>query len=316
MAPDQRVPEGPREKTLTVGGGRVLVGAASWSDRTLVKESSWYPRSATKAADRMAYYASRLPLVEMDSTYRFPPTPDVCRQWVERTPDGFTIDIRAWSLLSGQPALPTSLWPDLQDEVLVEARDRPRLYASHLSAAAMEESWARFRHALVPLVEAGRMGVVLFQLPHWMKPGDTSRALLEDIRARLPEHRLAVEVTHHRWRDDDGCEETLSLFEDLGLAFVCVDAPKVARVVAATSPVAVVRFYGHPDDEAVWGPPRPTWHYDSRYRPDELASWLPAIEELAASADEVHLVMNNCWRDHAVANAEEMISLLQDRWGR
>jgi uncharacterized protein YecE (DUF72 family) len=282
----------------------------------LVKDSGWYPRSAAKAADRMAYYASRLPLVEMDSTYRFPPTPDVCRQWAERTPDGFTIDVRAWSLLSGQPALPTSLWPDLQDEVAPEARDRPRLYANHLSAAALDESWTRFRHALEPLVATGRIGVVLFQLPHWMKPGDTSRALLTDIRRHLPDHRVAVEVTNRRWIDDAGCEDTLSLFEDLDLSFVCIDAPEVPRVVAATSSVAMVRFYGRPDDHAEWGPPRPTWHYDYRYEQAELEGWIPAIEELASSADEVHLVMNNCWHDHAVTNAEEVISLLQARWAR
>jgi uncharacterized protein YecE (DUF72 family) len=316
MAPEQRVPEPVGEVTLTQGGGRVLVGAASWSDRTLVKDSGWYPRSASKAADRMAYYASRLPLVEMDSTYRFPPTPDVCRQWAERTPEGFTIDVRAWSLLSGQPALPTSLWPDLQDEVQPETRDRPRLYAAHLSSHAIDESWARFSHALDPLVDAKRLGVVLFQLPHWMKPGDTSRALLRDIRQRMPGHRLAVEVTNKRWTSDDGCEDTLSLFEDLDLSFVCVDAPQIPHVVAATSSVAVVRFYGRPDDHEAWGPPRPTWHYDYRYDRDELAGWLSAVEQLAGSADEVHLVMNNCWRDHAVANAEEMISLLRDRWGR
>ncbi|MDQ1403108.1 MAG: hypothetical protein QOG03_1424 [Actinomycetota bacterium] len=316
MAPDSEVPEGSRAKTVTLGGGRVLAGAASWSDRSLVKESGWYPRSAAKAADRMAFYASRLPLVEMDSTYRFPPTADVCRQWVERTPEGFTIDVRAWSLFSGQPALPTSLWPDLQDEVQPEARDRPRLYASHLSKAAIDECWARFAHALSPLVEAGRIGVVLFQLPHWMKPGDTSRALLTDLRSRLPDHRLAVEVTNPRWVSDEGCEDTLSLFEHLDLTFVCVDAPQLPRVVAATSSVAMVRFYGHPDDEDAWGPPRPTWHYDYRYSRDELEGWLPAVDELAGSADEVHLVMNNCWRDHAVANAEELVSLLQSRWGQ
>ncbi|MBV9252885.1 MAG: DUF72 domain-containing protein, partial [Actinobacteria bacterium] len=68
---------------------RILVGASSWAHHSLVKESSWYPRKSMKAAERLGYYTSKLPLVEVDATYRFPPTPDLARQWVDRTPPGF-----------------------------------------------------------------------------------------------------------------------------------------------------------------------------------------------------------------------------------
>src|SRR5688572_6633496 len=77
------------ENDIHVGSSRILVGASSWSDRGLTQESTWYPKRSMKAAERMAYYASRFPLVEIDSTARFPPTPDVSRQWAQRTPDGF-----------------------------------------------------------------------------------------------------------------------------------------------------------------------------------------------------------------------------------
>ncbi|MFP5375745.1 MAG: DUF72 domain-containing protein, partial [Acidimicrobiia bacterium] len=121
-------------KRQGAAGGRVLVGAGSWSERTLVHDSRWYPRRSMRAAERIAHYAARLPLVEIDATSRFPPTPDLARQWVARTPDGFTIDVQAWSLLTGAAALPDSLWEDLRDEVLPERRDRRRLYLGHLSA--------------------------------------------------------------------------------------------------------------------------------------------------------------------------------------
>src|SRR5690242_3269312 len=97
-----------------------------------------------KAAERIAYYSSRFSLVEMETTYRFPPTPAVCEQWAERTPDGFRFDLQAWSLLTGQPTMPSSLWEDLFPEIKPDRRDKPRLYMNHLSADAVGEVWARF----------------------------------------------------------------------------------------------------------------------------------------------------------------------------
>ena len=67
-------------------GARVLLGTCSWTDATLVKETDWYPRRSMTAAERLAYYASRFPVVEVDSTYYFPPTPELTAAWVERTP--------------------------------------------------------------------------------------------------------------------------------------------------------------------------------------------------------------------------------------
>ena len=52
---------------------RVLVGTCSWTDKTLVKDTSWYPKKSMSAADRLAFYASQFSIAEADSTYYFPP---------------------------------------------------------------------------------------------------------------------------------------------------------------------------------------------------------------------------------------------------
>lgn len=280
--------------------GPVLVGASSWSARSLVHESTWYPRRSMKAAERMAYYAARFPLVEIDATARFPPTPELARQWVERTPEGFTIDIAAWSLLVGAATLPESLWEDLHHELRPEARDRRRLYATHLSRDGLDEAWARFRHSLGPLHAAGRLGAVLLRYPWWLKPGATARALLADARRRLDDLRLAVELPNPRWLEPAQCETTLALLDDLGLGFVCVDAASAREVVATTSDLAVVRLYGRD--------PLGTLAY--RYTRDELAAWVPKVQELSASGAEVHVLFANAHQDLAVTNAAELAELL------
>src|SRR5260221_94405 len=108
------------------------------------------------------------PFISLPSLRR--PTPELAASWVERTPPGFTMNVKAWSLLTGHPTFPHSLWPDLQGEVPTEHRDKRRLYASHLSPDVLDEAFARFRHALLPLAEAGKLGTVLLQFPRWFTP--------------------------------------------------------------------------------------------------------------------------------------------------
>ena len=290
--------------------GRVLVGTTAWSERTLVHETDWYPKRSMKAAERIAFYASRFPLVEMDATSRFPPTPELARQWAERTPDGFTIDVQGWTLLAGGAALPDSLWEDLRDEVRPEMRDRNRLYLTHLSAAGRDEAWARFAHALGPLADAGRLGTVILRYPHWLRPGGTARRLLAEARTRLPDLSLSVELRNRRWFEGRGLEETLAFLEDHGLGFVCLDPREGPPVVATTTDVAVVRFQGRSPGN--WEDPELDWaaRYAYRYSDEELAAWVPAVRELTAGAGAVHLVFSNCWRDDAVTNAAQLLGLL------
>jgi uncharacterized protein YecE (DUF72 family) len=261
------------------------------------------------ARARLAYYAARFPLAEVATTYRFPPTPDVAAQWVDRTPSGFTFDIRAWSLFTGAPTLPDSLWPDLQDEVRDQARDLRRLYATHLSAAGLDECWTRFEHALRPLQAAGKLGAVILQYPGWFTPRPEAWAELAVISERLPDYRLAVELRNSKWFTGDACEATLEWLEAHGLSLVCVDGPSSGLraspgVTAATADLALVRFIGR---RQVDGEP---WTAPYRYRDEELSDWAPRLTRLAASVSEVHVLMDNCWGSDAVDNAAHLARLL------
>jgi uncharacterized protein YecE (DUF72 family) len=301
---------------LQLGRAEVRVGTCSWTDATLVKETDWYPRKSMKAAERLAYYAARYPIVEVDSTYYFPPTPELAASWVDRTPDDFVMNVKAWSLLTGHPTFPHSLWEDLQPHVLPEFRDKRNLYLKHLPPEVVDESWDRFRHALMPLHSSGKLGAVLFQYPEWFGPKEANRSTVLSAQQRLgSDIRMCIEFRNGRWLAPDECERTLSFLEDNDLAFVCVDEPQgfassMPPVVAATSELAVVRFHGRNTE---------TWEkkgisaaerfaYD--YSTAELREWTPKIESLASSAAEVQVLMNNCYRDYAVNNAAELMSLL------
>jgi uncharacterized protein YecE (DUF72 family) len=92
-----------REVLELPGGGRVTVGTASWTDPTMTAPGVFYPREATSAEDRLAYYASQFPLVEVDATCYALPTPRLAELWRDLTAPDFTFDIKAHALMTGQP---------------------------------------------------------------------------------------------------------------------------------------------------------------------------------------------------------------------
>jgi uncharacterized protein YecE (DUF72 family) len=299
---------------VTEGSSRVLVGTCSWTDATLVKETGWYPRPSMSAAERLAFYAARYPIAEADSTYYFPPSEQLTRSWAERTPAGFTMNVKAYSLLTGHPTRPNSLWADLRSAVLPEAQGKPNLYATHLDPDALEEAWYRFAFALRPLQTAGRLGAVLMQYPTWFTPKRTNREELARVRERLGGLRVCVEFRSPKWLEADDLDRTLGLLAENQLTLVVVDAPSIAKLpsVAAvtTEELAVVRFHGRAEDTWKARTTSAAERFRYLYRPDELAGWVPRLRELSAQAAEVHALMNNCYQDYGVRNAADLQELL------
>lgn len=301
---------------LHIGRASLRVGTCSWTDATLVNETNWYPRRRMSAAERLAWYAARFPIVEVDSTFYFPPTPELAATWVRRTPNGFVMNVKAWSLFTGHATNPDSLWPDLHAGIRPERRDQPRLYATHLEPAALEECWMRFHHALAPLHQAGRLGAVLFQYPPWFAPSSRARAAIAEASARMAPYRICVEFRNGRWLGPDDAERTFEFLEAHGAAYVCVDEPQgfassVPPVLATTSDLAVVRFHGRKADTWEGRVATAAERFAYRYRDEELAEWAPRVAHLAAAATEVHVLFNNCYRDYAVDNAATLMRLLE-----
>src|ERR671931_948410 len=83
--------------------GDILVGTASWTDRTLIESGRFYPREAKSAEARLKHYASHFPLVEIDATYYAPPAEQTAQLWAERTPPGFVFDVKAFRLFTQHP---------------------------------------------------------------------------------------------------------------------------------------------------------------------------------------------------------------------
>lgn len=288
--------------------GRILVGTASWTDKTLLA-SGWYPPDADTAEKRLAYYAEQFRLVEVDATYYTPPSEQNSVLWAQRTPAGFTFNVKAFSLLTQHPTRVSALYKDLRPDT-----DKRNVYLKDLDAAVVDQVWERFLAALAPLHAAGKLGAVLLQFPQWFPISRRNKEYLLQAKERCAPYRICVEFRHRSWMSPENQAETVDFLRSYALPYVCVDMPQgfvssVPPVVEATADLAVVRFHGHSEK---WQSRDIYERFGYRYAEEELQAWAPKITALAEQAASVHVLMNNCYRDYAQVNARQLADLLPD----
>jgi len=292
--------------------GQIRVGTAGWTDRSLIA-SGWYPAEAATPEQRLRYYASQFPLVEVDATYYALPAEQTARAWAERTPAGFTFNIKAFSLFTQHPTPIRALPADLREAAArsgIEGKDR--LYLKDVDPAVTEQAWDRFLAALEPLRGAGKLGAILLQFPPWFPIGRANREYILACAQRAAPRRVCVEFRNHTWMTERNQRETLEFLAEHNLPYVCVDMPQgypssIPPVLAATSDLAVVRMHGHSDK---WTSNKISEKFGYRYGEDEISEWAPKIRDLAVGAEVTHVIFNNCYRDYANVNARQLADKL------
>jgi uncharacterized protein YecE (DUF72 family) len=162
---------------------------------------SFYPEELP-GAQRLAYYAARLPAVEINNTFYRMPKPSVLEGWAAQAGPGFRFALKA-----------------------------PRRITHAKAGEDTSEAAAHLFRVSAALGEA--CGPVLFQLPPWARK-DLAR--LRGWLAAAPEGRaVALEVRHPSWLDD----EVYTALREAGAALCAADFDEPARAVPL---VATARF--------------------------------------------------------------------------
>ena len=301
-------------------GGTIRIGTASWTDPTMTAAGVFYPTGADSAEERLQFYASRFPVVEVDATYYSLPVRRTSDLWVERTPPDFTFDIKAHALMTGQPTETKRLPKDLREALPAEVAAKARIYAKDLPDPLRDDVWAWFADGLEPLAEAGQLGSILLQYPRWFFTSSENRDTIEDAVGRLRAAGMtpAVEFRNATWFNEKNIERTLAFLGDRKIPLVMVDGPQgfkssVPAIVAATSPdLAVVRFHGRRTE--TWEKPgiKTVERFRYLYDETELGEWVPRVREAAAQARETHVLFNNCYANYGATNALQLAELLND----
>ncbi|HSV79755.1 MAG TPA: DUF72 domain-containing protein [Ramlibacter sp.] len=296
--------------------GNILVGSASWTDKTLIECGRFYPPACRTAEQRLRFYATQFPLVEVDSSYYGLPTPQNAQLWAERTPADFTFNVKAFRLFTGHQAQPIVLPRDLQQALGPEPP--ASLYYADLPVEIRDELWRRFIEALAPLRQAGKLGAVHFQFAPWLLRNRAGLAHVEHCVEKMPGHLLAAEFRHRGWFEGEHAEQTLAFQRRLGLVHTVVDSPQgfancVPCVWEVTNPrLALVRLHGR--NREAWnrkGLAASSSRFDYWYAREELAAMVPEIAHLGTLAERVHVIFNTNYQDQGQAGARMMHELLR-----
>ncbi|MGH7662894.1 MAG: DUF72 domain-containing protein [Gemmatimonadaceae bacterium] len=298
-------------------GARIHVGTASWTDPTITAPGVFYPPGTASAEDRLRYYASRFPLVEVDSTYYALPARRTSELWVRRTPDDFTFNVKAFALMTGQPTEVGRLPKDFRAALPKELVDRKRIYAKDLPVELNEEVWTIFMDAIEPLMSSGKLGAVLLQYPPWFIPNRSNIGAMIEAKDRLRGATGAVEFRNHLWfRDDSSTKRTLALLEEHEFPYVMVDEPQgmessVPPITAVTSPrLAMLRLHGRRSERWEQQNVPAVERYRYLYDRETLEEWAPRVRAIAREVSEMHVLFNNCYSNYGTTNAAEFAELL------
>ena len=276
-------------------------------------EGFYPPR--VKPAEMLRHYAAAADVVETPNTFSGIPKPARLAEWAEQAPDGFLFDVIAFGGLTLHQRRPGDTGPI------------GRRSWQDISVVPPDVLFDDFAQALAPLAEAGKLGCVLLQFPHWFGAGDDAREYLAHVSRCLPNLPLAAEFRHPSWDVPSQFDATLEQLIDLEMTLVVADYPLdrpeagPPTVAVTTDRLSVVRLHGRNGDAWPRTEAMPVEPMQHTYSDEELAPWVARVRELSDEASEVHVLVGTTPHAaaldagnrlmEAIAEAEEA----EARWG-
>jgi uncharacterized protein YecE (DUF72 family) len=291
----------------------ILVGTASWTDKTLIDCGRFYPKEAKTPEARLRYYASLFPLVEVDSSYYGIPTPTNANNWAERTPEGFVFNVKAFRLFTGHQTDPKVLHKDIKEALGTSQT----LYYRSTPPEIRAELWRRFIDALTPLKDAGKLGLVHFQFPPWLMCNREGHDHVRHCVEQMAGHTVSIEFRHESWFNEAHRAGTIDFLRELGAVHTIVDGPQgfansVPLLAETTNPdYALVRLHGrNADTYNVKGAASAAERFDYDYPDQELKELVVEVVRLAYKVRNTHLIFNNCDEDKGQRNGLTFLKML------
>lgn len=185
--------------------GQAYAGCSGWAYTSW--KPGFYPASIS-AKKLLNYYAVRLNSVEVNYTFRSLPAPNTVRSWLEATGPDFRFSFKA---------------PQRITHIL-------RLNNAH-------DALHQFAGSIAPIIEANRIGLILFQLPPNAKadPGRLNAFLADAAVLNL---RLAFEFRHESWF----CAEIYSALRAHSAALCIAESDDLVTPEEHTAPFTCYRL--------------------------------------------------------------------------
>jgi uncharacterized protein YecE (DUF72 family) len=278
----------PNEGGKMSGQAKIYVGTSGWS----------YPRGAgtwkgyfypTGKIKELEYYSQFFNTVEVNSSFYRPPNPGYVYNWARQVPQGFLFTVKLWQKFTH---------PKMYEEATGEA------------AAISQDDVDLFKKSIEPLARYGKLGALLAQFPPSFKNDGFGQQILGAVIKTFNEYRLAVELRHRSWSDD---ESTAKLLRESSVSWVQIDEPKFKTSIAAEVPVtadmAYFRFHGR--NAKTWWTGDSETRYKYLYSAEEISQLTDRVKASSKKTDLAFALFNNHWRGYAPRNAVDIMKVLQ-----
>lgn len=269
------------------GPAKIYIGTSGWSYPK--GEGTWtgyfYP---TGKINELEYYSQFFNTVEINSSFYRPPNPGYVYNWLRRVPHDFLFTVKLWQKFT-----------------------HPKMYeeATGREAVISQEDVNLFNHSIEPLYKSGKLGVLLAQFPPSFKNDRHGQQILNAVIRTFSQYRLAVELRHRSWSDD---ENTAHLLRESNVAWVQIDEPKfqssVAQEIPLTADLVYFRFHGR--NKEMWWKGDSETRYKYLYSPEELNELAGRVQAAGEQTKLTFAFFNNHWQGYAPRNAVDMMRTL------
>ena len=205
-APDPGVSQAPEALVASRNlGATAFIGTSGWAYGTW--KPGFYPQGLPQKKF-LEFYASQLNSVEVNYTFRALPTESMLANWLAATGNGFRFSFKA-----------------------------PQRITHNLRLKNCSDAVFALSRSLAPVAAAGRMGIVLFQLPPNFKvdPPRLDEFLADSEPFGL---RMAFEFRHETWF----CDEVYAILRRHGTGLCVAESDELETPDLVTAPFACYRL--------------------------------------------------------------------------
>ncbi|MCH8330313.1 MAG: DUF72 domain-containing protein [Bacteroidetes bacterium] len=196
----------------------IYIGCPVYADRGFVGKI--YPRG-TRSQDYLKVYCQQFNALELNSTLYTFPSQDSVKKWLEAATPGF------------------KFCPKFPNRISHSKNLLDRIELAHAFYDAIK-------------VLGKHLGLTFLQLPPNFSPKKVEM-MIRFIQELPKDFKIAVELRHPEWFEDNMKNEVLDIFEKLGVTSIITDVPGRRDVLhqRLTTSTAFIRFTGanlHPTD--------------------------------------------------------------------
>lgn len=267
------------------------IGTAGWSYKDWVP--NFYPKNQSGGFDWLQFYSHYFNCVEVNSTYYTYISPKIVEGWIKKVNDA--------------------------DEFIFHIK----LHQDFTHKRKFDEQNIKaVRYNLDLLRKSERLGGLLIQFPYSFAFDGSSVQHIQKIKDIFSDISCFLEVRHSSWRNN----RALEFFRKNDLTFCTIDQPQIGQAIPfepmITNDKAYVRFHGR--NVEAWKKSLSNFgkeqtyeeqssRYSYLYSPGELVEIAQKIKSIEGKVKEVNVIMNNHPKGDAVANAFELIHLLEEK---